>query len=142
GTRRAFHTVLASATIFYTVCLIIEIFFKELPFRLFAPLQVGLVAAVLMTRRTVVHRTNRLITTFCSVLAVAGVLYQGQVVASTAIADNRQSKEIDAQVLELMRLHPSLVLLHGDSFPSEYWWRPFHTPPLSFPAIQLGLNNR
>ena len=142
GTRRAFHTALASATIFYTVCLIIEVFFKELPFRLFAPLQVGLVAAVLMTRRTAVHRTNRLITAVCCVLAVAGVLYQGQAVAVNAVADSRQAEEVDAQVVELLRLHPSLVLLHGDSFPSEYWWRPFHTPPLSFPAIQLGLNNR
>jgi hypothetical protein len=41
-----------------------------------------------------------------------------------------------------MQLRPSLLLLHGDSFPSEFWWRPFHTPPLSLPAIQLGLNNR
>src|SRR5262249_19184190 len=36
---------------------------------------------------------------------------------------------------------PSLLVLHADSFPSEYWWRPFHTPPVQLPTIQLGLNN-
>jgi len=142
GTRRALLAALGSATIFYGACMIIEIFFKELPLRLFAPLQAGLVAAVLMTPRTIVPRTSPLMTAFCSVLAVAGVVYQSQVVASDAIAETRQSKETDAQVLELMQLRPSLLLLHGDSFPSEFWWRPFHTPPLSLPAIQLGLNNR
>jgi hypothetical protein len=57
------------------------------------------------------------------------------------MAKSRQSQEIDAQVLELMQQRPSLLVLHADSFPSEYWWRPFHTPPVQLQAIQLGMNN-
>jgi hypothetical protein len=38
-------------------------------------------------------------------------------------------------------LEPSLLVLHGDSFPSEFWWRPFHTPVVRLRAIQLGIEN-
>ena len=37
--------------------------------------------------------------------------------------------------------NPSLLVLHGDSFPSEFWWRPFHTPRVRLRAVQLGIEN-
>ena len=41
----------------------------------------------------------------------------------------------------MLQLHPSLLVLHADSFPSEFWWRPFHTPAVRLRAIQLGTEN-
>jgi hypothetical protein len=141
GTRRALAVAVTSAAIFYAACIVIEVIFKELPARLFAPLQVGLLAAVVVTCRTLTRQPRRLVTTLCTALAIGVVIYQARTVTSQAFAENQQSRETDAQVLDLLRQRPSLLLLHADSFPSEYWWRPFHTPPAVLPAIQLGLNN-
>jgi hypothetical protein len=85
--------------------------------------------------------THALLTTLCTAAAAGLLTYEVHAVVVAAIADERQSKEIDTQVLELLQQHPSLLLLHSDSFPSEHWWRPFHTPPVPLRAIQLGLNN-
>jgi hypothetical protein len=81
------------------------------------------------------------VTIICAVVAVGLMVHQGRVVAADASADSRQSRETDAQVLDLLQQHPSLLLLHADSFPSEHWWRPFHTPVVRLQAIQLGMNN-
>jgi len=57
-----------------------------------------------------------------------------------AMADAQQSREVE-QVADLLQLPPSLLVVHRYSFPSEFWWRPFHTPAVKLPAIQLGTNN-
>lgn len=141
ASRRGLLAVLGSATIFYAAGLVIEIAFKELPTRLFAPLQVGLLVAVLLTCRVLSRPVRALMVALCMAGAGGLLAYEVQTVVAAALADERQSKETDTQVLELLGQHPSLLLLHSDSFPSEHWWRPFHTPPVSLPAIQLGLNN-
>jgi len=141
ATRRHLAPVCASVAIFFVACLAIEIGFKELPSRLFGPLQVAVVVASLITCRMLARTTTRTMTAFGAVLAGALFVSQAHTTIASAVADSRQSKEIDAQVLELLQQRPSLLVLHADSFPSEYWWRPFHTPPVQLAAIQLGLNN-
>jgi len=141
ASRRGLIAVLGSATIFYAAGLAIEIAFKELPVRLFAPLQVGLVVAVLVTCRVLGRPTHALVVTLCMAAAGGLLAYQAETVVAAALADQQQSKETDTQVRELLGQHPSLLLLHSDAFPSEHWWRPFHTPPVKLPSIQLGLNN-
>ena len=138
---RGFAAACASAAIFFGACAAIEIGFKELPDRLFEPLQVALVIAVLVTCRTLARPTTTGVARLCAALTIGLFVHGAVSTAVGAVADRRQSKEIDAQVLELLQQRPSLLLLHADSFPSEYWWRPFHTPPVPLPAIQLGLNN-
>lgn len=130
----------AAAAIFFGACMAIEIGFKELPFRLFSPLQVGFVLAVLINSRAGAT-TRKVAAACCGGIAMALAIQQGWLVAQDARADRRQSNEVDAQVAEVLQLHPSLLVLHSDSFPSEFWWRPFHTPPVRLAALQLGLNN-
>jgi hypothetical protein len=139
--RQAVAILCASVAIFFVSCAAIEIGFKELPARLFAPLQVALVIAMLITCRMRSRPRASVLTMIGATLAGALFLQQAWTTVASAVADRRQSQEIDAQVLELMKQRPSLLVLHADSFPSEFWWRPFHTPPVQLPAIQLGLNN-
>ena len=141
ASRRGVAAACASTAIFFGACAAIEIGFKELPDRLFAPLQVALVIASLLTYRMLARPTTTVMARLCAALIIALFAHAAVSTAVGAVADSRQSKEIDAQVLELLQQRPSLLLLHADSFPSEYWWRPFHTPPVRLPAIQLGLNN-
>lgn len=137
---RGIAASIGAAVIFFAACVVIEIGFKELPFRLFGPLQVGLVLAVLVTSR-VAGTTHRVVTACCAAIALGLAIQQTWLVGQDARADRRQSKEVDAQVAEVLQLHPSLLVLHADSFPSEFWWRPFHTPPTRLATLQLGLNN-
>ena len=139
--RRPLAPLCASVAIFFAACIAIEIGFKELPTRLFAPLQVALVVASFITCRMLARPATRIVTALATVLAGALFLQQAQTTVASAIADSRQARDIDAQVLDLLQQRPSLLVLHADSFPSEYWWRPFHTPPVQLAAIQLGLNN-
>ena len=141
ASRRGLIAVLGSATVFYAGCLAIEIAFKELPARLFAPLQVGLFVAVLITCRVLSRPMHARVVTLCAAAAAGLLTYEVHTVVEAAVDDRRQSKETDTQVLELLQQQPSLLLLHADSFPSEHWWRPFHTPPVPLTSIQLGLNN-
>jgi len=138
---RGFAAACASAAIFFGACAALEIGFKELPDRLFEPLQVALVIALVVTYRMLARPTTTFRTQLCAAFAIGLFVHGAVSTAVGAVADRRQSKEIDAQVLELLQQRPSLLVLHADSFPSEYWWRPFHTPPVRLPAIQLGLNN-
>jgi hypothetical protein len=131
-----------TAGLFVALCFGIEALFKELPFRLLAPLQVCSVLALLAS----ISRFRRLPS------AVAGVFVLSVVLAIAADrsaatwralrAGQAQAAEIDSQVRALARLNPSLVVLHADAFPSEVWWRPFrplrHTPA----TIRLGDNNQ
>jgi len=142
ASRRGLAAALGSTIIFYAACMAIEVVFKELPVRLFGPLQVGLVLAVLITSRLLSRPgASKRLTTLCAAAAVVLLVREVRAVGTEALANSRQSKETDAQVLDVLHQQPSLLLLHADSFPSEYWWRPFHTPPVALNAIQLGMNN-
>ena len=77
ASRRGLIAVLASTTIFYAACLAIEIAFKELPARLFAPLQVGVFVAVLITCRVLNRPTHALLTTLCTAAAAGLLTYKG-----------------------------------------------------------------
>ena len=135
------RAALASTGLFYAVCAVIEVVFKELPARLFAPLQVSLIVAAIITCTTLRRPRTTILTALCAAAAIGLAAHQFRLLRSDALADARQSTETDAQVLELLQQHPSLLVLHADSFPSEYWWRPFHNPPARLVAIQLGMNN-
>ena len=63
-------------------------------------------------------------------------------VASELRADNQHSAQVRHEVDSLRALEPSLLVLHSDAFPSEHWWRPFHSTATGLPAIQLGGNNQ
>ena len=53
-----------------------------------------------------------------------------------------QATQPSSDEQELLRLSPSLIVLHSDTFPREHWWRPFHRPPVDLPAIAIGWNNQ
>jgi len=139
--RRVAAASIVAAAVFYTACIAIEVTFKELPFRLFAPLQVCFVLSILITSRILNRRASKLPTILAATIAAILVVGQARSVSSDAVARSRQSGEVDFQVSELLQLHPSLLVLHSDSFPSEFWWRPFHTPAVRLRAIQLGNEN-
>ena len=71
-------------------------------------------------------------------LVVGGLLIWSIAMALTAACSITAGS---THVGGLLNLHPSLLILHSDSFPSEHRWRPFHTPSVQLTAIQLGLNN-
>src|SRR5205807_2151101 len=108
---------------------------------LFAPLQVCYVLAIAVLARRHGRTQRGVVTALCAVLATALFAHEAQAAVSDARADSRQSQQTDAEVAELLQLHPALLVLHADSFPLEHWWRPFHTPPAQLVALQLGLNN-
>lgn len=132
----------ATVVIFYGFCIAIEAAFKELPFRLLAPLQVCLVAAILMTAQ----RFRRNAPPFAALLAggilVAVAGHETATAVAAMAANHRHSLQVDREVADLMQLSPSLLVLHADAFPAERWWRPFRRPPSNLPAIRLGDNNQ
>jgi hypothetical protein len=139
--RRGLTESIAVAALFVAACAVIEIAFKHLPFRLFGPLQACfVVAAAIVIGRHYESPPRRWAFIVAAIaLMLAGV--EARTMIHGAMADAQQSREVDAQVADLLQLHPSLLVLHRDSFPSEFWWRPFHTPAVKLPAIQLGTNN-
>jgi hypothetical protein len=139
--RRVAATAIVTGSLFYAACIAIEITFKELPFRVFAPLQVCFVLAILVACRILNGAPSRLRTVSAATIAAILLAGEARTIGSTALARSRQSNEVDLQVSELLQLHPSLLVLHSDSFPSEFWWRPFHTPAIRLRAIQLGTEN-
>ena len=139
--RRVAATSIAAAAVFYTACMAIEIAFKELPFRVFAPLQVCFVLSILFGSRISNGAASKLPAMLTATVAAILVAGEARSLGFTALARSRQANEVDSQVSELLQLHPSLLVLHSDSFPSEFWWRPFHTPAVRLPAIQLGNEN-
>ena len=141
---RARGTLAAAALVllFCAFCVATEVVFKELPFRVLAPLVTCAVAALVVTAGALGHAPSALV----SVLALGVVLAvaSGEVIASVsaAAAEYRHSQQVDREVERLQALSPSLVVLHSDTFPSEHWWRPFRRPPIALPAVFLGWNNQ
>ena len=141
ASRRDLATAAAATAIFYVACAALEVFFKELPFRVFAPLQVCFILSMLFTCRTLWRPPSRPRAIIAGIVLTGLVIMQALLVGADAAANTRQAHEVDAQVAELLQLHPSLLVLHGDSFPFEFWWRPFHTPSVQLRAIALGNEN-
>jgi len=139
--RRGTATAVAATTIFYVACAALEVLFKELPFRLFAPLQVCLILSILLTCRTLARPASRMNAIIGGAVLMGLVIGQAFLAGADAAANARQANDVDAQVADLLQLHPSMLVLHGDSFPSEFWWRPFHTPTVGLRAVALGNEN-
>jgi hypothetical protein len=140
--RRGAMRLAATGLLFCGMCLAVEAVFKELPFRVLAPLQVCLAAAVLI----VIGASRREPAASASVVALAVILaVLGPRVVETVVAaaaESRHSQQVREEVGALTRLTPSLLVLHADTFPREHWWRPFRQPPVELPAIALGWNNQ
>ena len=128
--------------LFSVLCLAIEVVFKELPFRVLAPLELCLVAAML----AVVPATRRVPSPVVSVIGlgvvVAVLAAQIGATVTAAEAEYRHSQQVTNEVMALERLSPSLLVLHADTFPREHWWRPFRHPRIELPTIALGWNNQ
>ncbi len=131
----------ALLALFVASCLAIESGFKELPFRLLAPLQACFVLAIVIAIGTWRRQTRTAAYIPAAILLCVLVAYEAQLVARHAVADDEQSDAVERQVADLLQLQPSLLVLHADSFPFEHWWRPFRTPPVRLHSIQLGTTN-
>jgi hypothetical protein len=141
GTVRGVLQTLAALLIFVSFCIAVQALFKELPFRVLAPLEACFVTAALIGLSEHVRPYGWAAS---SAAVVVGVdLLAQQVVAATsqARADLAQGRSLEPQVAEVLRLQPSMMVLHGDAFSAELWWRPFHVPPIRFPHIRLGGDN-
>jgi hypothetical protein len=127
--------------LFLGLCLGIEAAFKEVPFRLLAPLQVCLVVAVVLAAA----RVRRAVSAPLAAAAVLALLaFAGWELYSMGLqsrAEMRHARQVRAEVEAVQRLEPSLLVLHADAFPREHWWRAFSAaPPLN--AVHLGYNNQ
>jgi hypothetical protein len=129
----------AAAALFVLYCLMIQAGLKDLPFRLFAPLAACFAVAVLSTMRRHASSGSPATVALLAMLLLAG--YQATTVIASMRSDHRHSLQVDAEGAALAALHPSMVVTHGDTFPAEHWWRPFHRPPVSLPTIPLARNS-
>ena len=58
----------------------------------------------------------------------------------TLRADAADAEQTDIETTALAAWHPSVIVAPADSFPSEYWWRPFHRSEIALPII--GISHR
>jgi hypothetical protein len=141
ATRRSAAQVVAVVLLFWGFCFSIDMAFARLPWRLLGPLQVLFVAATLVTIGT----SRRAPSPLLAILSLGAVLAMTVPVlaAEAREAGSRigRSQAVEGEVAELQRLSPSLVIFYGSRFPREYWWRPFHHPPVELAAVALGWNN-
>jgi hypothetical protein len=142
ASRRGTAVVVCIAFLFLGYCLGIETAFKELPVRLLGPLQVCAVAASVIAV-SALRRQPSPVPVILALGLVLSVLEQ-QLMDTVAAAEaaTQEAQALDQEVNELLRLSPSLLVLHADTFPREEWWRPFHRPAVELPAIALGWNNQ
>ncbi|MBM3817900.1 MAG: hypothetical protein FJW14_02610 [Acidimicrobiia bacterium] len=141
GTWRGILLAAVLVVEFLAICLAIQGGFKELPFRLLAPLVACFVAVVVVA----VAEHRRASHTWFGWVAAAAIValfaQQGWAAVQQARAEINHARSVEEQVQAMLRLKPSVVVLHGDAFPMEHWWRPFHEPPVRFSMIRLGGNN-
>jgi hypothetical protein len=142
GTPRAIAQVAGMIAIFLAICFAIDVAFERLPWRLLAPLQIifagGIVLAIGASRRAAAPVLG--IVALSAMVATTEPLLLAQ--AREARSRIVRSHDIDADVVALGRLSPSLVLFYGSRFPREYWWRPFHNTDTNVPGIVIGWNNQ
>jgi hypothetical protein len=142
ATRRAVVAAVLLLVCFVGLCVTVQIVVKELPFRLLAPLEICVTAAFLLTIGALGRPPgHRMAAAAFAVLAVL-VVRAGWAAHAEALAEDDHSAAIRRQVDDVVKLTPSLLVLHSDAFPSESWWRPFHRPATNLPVIQLGLNSQ
>jgi hypothetical protein len=132
----------ATAVLFCVLCFAIEVVFKELPFRVLAPLHLCLVAAILVIAGVTQRVPSPVVSVLGLGVVVAVLTAQIGATVTSAEAEYKHSQQVTNEVMALERLSPSLLVLHADTFPREHWWRPFQHPRIALPAIALGWNNQ
>jgi hypothetical protein len=129
------------AFLFCIVCIGIEARFKDLPFRVVAPLQAGMTAAALIISGAL-HRKPPVAAAIVGLaLVVTLFTHQTRAILEAAERDHRHTAQVEQEVHELLRLSPSLIVMQADAFPAEHWWRPFVQPPVALQAISLATIN-
>jgi hypothetical protein len=141
GTWRGIMLAAVLVVEFLAICLAIQGGFKELPFRLLAPLVACFVAVVVVAVAEHRRASHAWLGGVAAAAIVALFAQQGWAAVQQARAENNHARSVEEQVQAMLRLTPSVVVLHGDAFPMEHWWRPFHEPPARFAMIRLGGNN-
>jgi hypothetical protein len=142
ATRRAVVAGTLLLACFIGFCFAVQLVVKELPFRLLAPLETCLAAVFLLTTGSLGRPSGRR-SSAAAVAALAGLAaLGGRAAQARALAEHEHATAVDRQVEDVLKLAPSMLVLHSDAFPSESWWRPFHHPTVILPVVQLGLNNQ
>jgi hypothetical protein len=142
GNVRAVGITCGTLLLFLLMCAAIQTAFKELPFRLLAPLQACLIAVVIAGIADHRRTASRLRVAIALSLGLAVTIYQGRIAAAQAIDDEDHTGAIARQIAEVLALDPSLLVVHSDAFPAEHWWRPFRAPRVRLPVIKLQRNNQ
>jgi hypothetical protein len=142
ATRRAALVSIFIVCIFLVCCATLEITFKQLPVRLLAPLNLCLGVAAIMSVGALRRVASPVVSVWGASIVIAVAIHQAEIAFAQMATDVRQAQEVERDVRRVAALEPSLLVLHLDAFPSEYWWRPFQRPALAFDAIRLGGNNR
>jgi hypothetical protein len=117
--------------------LVVEAFFKDLPFRLFGPL---LALAIAVGVGAPGDRLHPWISTGAIIVSLALLVVVSRNTIFTLRADAADAQQTDIETTGLAAWNPSVIVAHADSFPSEYWWRPFHRPAIALPII--GISHR
>lgn len=128
------------AVCFVLYCVAVQVGFKSLPFRLFAPMIACFVGVVLANIHPV--RLTKASMSFVLVVVLTLCGYQARTVVAGMTANHAHSLQVDAEGAALAALQPSLVVIHRDSFPEEHWLRPFHRPSVRLLMIRLWRNNQ
>ncbi len=134
--------VAAVLLLFGGFCVATEVAFKELPFRVLAPLETCAVAALIVTAGALRRAPSALASVVALGVVLALASAEVMTSVSAAAAEYRHSQQVEREVERLRELSPSLVVLHSDTFPSEHWWRPFRRPAMDLPVVALGWNNQ
>jgi len=143
GTRRGILVAAMIVVAFGALCVATETVFKELPFRVLAPIQMCMAAAAIVAAGALKRESRHPRMVLGLAIVVALLTFQIPATLKAASDEHRHSQQVDGEVQAMVqRLAPSLIVLHADSFPSEHWWRPFHRTPIDLPAIALGWNNQ
>jgi hypothetical protein len=141
ATRKSALQFVAVLLLFVAICASLDVVFARLPWRLLGPLQLLFVSATLAT----IGASRRAASPLLAILSLGTMVAVTVPVLAAEVreAESRviRSRELEGEVAQLQRLSPSLVIFYGSRFPREYWWRPFHHPPVELPAVALGWNN-
>jgi hypothetical protein len=141
ATRKSALQFVAVLLLFVAICASLDVVFARLPWRLLGPLQLLFVSATLVT----IGASRRAASPLLAILSLGTMVAVTVPVLAAEVreAESRviRSRELGGEVAQLQRLSPSLVIFYGSRFPREYWWRPFHHPPVELPAVALGWNN-
>jgi hypothetical protein len=127
--------------VFVGLCVAIETRFKDLPFRLLAPLVASVTAAMIAVAGTRHREPSATVVIIGLAVILSALTYETRTILAAAARDHSHTAQVEREVHELLRLSPTLVVMQADAFPSEHWWRPFVRPGVKVPAIALATIN-